>query len=507
MIGRALPMNRKVERALHDEAWRRLITLKTAKDYYKLNVSSEEISAAIQQQPFFVENGKFSPEKYNYFVSSFLPALNATEAQFIAALQDEMLLNKMKFVVNQTLWIAPLDMQRMFHQFYDTFLVTHAYLSTNDIADKVKITEVDAEKFYNSHSNLFLIPAKRKVQYVYFPHELYLDEDSVTQEEIENYYNEHISEFTISSTDQWSDVTVPLYMMDIEIRNELARQRAMDAACDAADAFAVLITPDRDGNAKSFEEAAKTNSLKTITTDFFAVNEPVKGVDAKAFHKTVFELKLNNPEEYFSHPLAGKNGYYVVALLESTDPVIPPFEKNREVAFSKAREYALDQEAEQKMKSLKDEFANKATISTNTFRQIAQKYGCSVTTLDPFSVKGIVEKEDTPQDFYTIMQSVLKLNSGECSDVFPYKAGYALTYVESRAPAEQSILNAVRGDFIRHIKARMESLLCVEWQKYMLASAKFEDFNPLTQQAITASEEESEKDTDSEKPHSEEEAE
>ncbi len=387
-------------------------------------------------------------------------------------------------------WISPLDVQRLFHQFYDTFIVSYAFISTNDVAAEVNLTEADAEKFYNSHSNLFLVPAKRKVKYVYFPYGLYMDEDSVTTEEIEAYYNEHISQFTISSTDQWSDVTLPLYSVDIEIRNELARQKAMDAAYEAADSFVALITPDRNGNAKSFEDAAKVVRAQVITTEPFAINESIKGVDAKNFNKIAFELKLNNSEEYFSQAIAGKNGYYVLGVIEHTDAFIPSFKDNIKTAMQKALEYAIDEAAEKKMRALKEEFDNRSSISTNTFKQLAKKYRCTVETLDPFSVKNVIEKEDTPEDFYTIMQSVLKLNSGECSDVFHYKNGYALSYVESRSSAEQSILKAVRADFIKHIKTRMEPLVFIEWQKYMLTLAKFEDLHPITQEALTASEDE-----------------
>ncbi|MDP2990148.1 MAG: SurA N-terminal domain-containing protein, partial [Kiritimatiellota bacterium] len=178
MVGRPLKVTSRVDEALKHMAWRRLIALRGALEA-RLASSSEEVVAAIQQQPFFQEKGQFSRARYAAFVQQFLANLRATESQFEDHIRQEIMLSKARLMLAQATWVAPLEIEEVFHQLYDTFIVSYVKLTRDELEKTVKVTDAETRAYFEAHTNDFAIPEKMRVKYVTFPFARFLDEGAV----------------------------------------------------------------------------------------------------------------------------------------------------------------------------------------------------------------------------------------------------------------------------------------------------------------------------------------
>lgn len=477
MFGKPMNVTPKVEPALRKMTWRRLAALRAARSM-GLSAGDDEVIAAIQQQPFFGENGRFSPERYQGFVNNFLAGMQTSEKQFEEHIRQELVLSKARQILAQAVWIAPQEIEQIFHQLYDTFVISYAALNMDDIAHTVKVSEKEARAYFDENRKRFTIPELVSVKYVAFNVAPYMDENEVDDAAVRSYYDDHIEEFTVKGTDDWENAR-PLGEVEVEIRAKLAWDAAESQTADLAADFEVALAPDKDGRAPGFEELAHAASLVVSTTKLFSVTDKIPGLAAGTeFNKAAFELRAT-PDEYFSHPVKGRKTFYILAYNERLDSREPEFEEVRGKVMLAARENIVVTRLEKLGQEIHDAIA--ADVAKGiAFEKAAQKIGLEVFTSEPFSVKeGFEDISDESGYFYDAVRSALALNSGELTDVIPTRTGIVLAYVESRKTAERTVFESIKHDLGRYIKRKREEMVFGEWQDYLLAAAKFQDLKAV----------------------------
>ncbi|MCX6993363.1 MAG: peptidyl-prolyl cis-trans isomerase [Kiritimatiellaeota bacterium] len=471
MVGRVLKVTPRVEEALRHMAWRRLIALRGAQEA-RLSSSPEEVVAAIQQQPFFQEKGQFSHARYVAFVQQFLANLRATENQFEDHIRQEIIMNKARLMLAQATWVAPLEIEEVYHQLYDTFVVSYVKLTRDEIAKTVKVTDAETRTYFEAHTNDFTIPAKMRVKYVTFPFARFLDEGALDEAALRSYYDEHIEEFTTRGT---GDLLSARSFEEVEgtLRDQLAREAADTAAGDQAADFEVALAPDRKGQAPSFETVARTAGLTVTTSAIFTLNGTVPGLQVGLdFNKAAFALRPT-PDDYFSHPVRGSNACYVLAFDEKIDARVPAYDEVRTEAHRAALEQAGSNKLAQTAETIHQTVAN-ALQHGKTFAQAIRPYRLEVITTDPFAIRTGLDVEDK-DTFYELTKKILFLNAGELTAVIPVEGGAVIGHVDSRIIADRTLLASIKNELGQYIRKRREDLAFREWQEYLLTVHKFED--------------------------------
>lgn len=470
MLGRPLKLTPAVEGALAHMAWRRLIALRGAQEA-RLTAGREEVIAAIAQQPFFQEKGQFSHERYAGFVRGFLANLRANQNQFEDHIRQEILMNKTRLMLSQAAWVAPLEIAQIYHQLYDTFIVSYVMLRHDELKHSVKISDAEARVYFAAHTNDFIIPEKMRVKSVSFPFARFVDEGALTFEDLRSYYDEHIEQFTTSGT---GDLTKARSFEEVEeeLREQLTLSVAIATAGDQATDFEVSLAPDRQGQAPAFEEAARSAGLAVATSAVFSLNERLAGLDVDLnFNRTAFALRPT-PEEYFSHPVQGSNAVYVLAFESKTPSRLPEFSEVR----ATVRQVALAQAVSNKLSQVAADIyqaAASALPQGRTFAQTLRPYHLEVITTEPFALSTSLDSED--QDaFYDLVKKIVFLNAGELTAPILVEGGIIIGHVDSRIAADQSLLPSLKKDLAQYIRKRREDLAFREWQEYLLAEHKFE---------------------------------
>ncbi len=471
MFGQPLKMNDKLNEVLRKLTWRRMAVLNKAAEM-KLTVPADEVTTTIEQQPFFIENGQFSRDRYQAFVQSFLAKLGASEQQFAGQVREELLINKARMLVAQTVWVSPLEIAQAFSLVYDTFEVSYAVVSVDDLRQKVKVTEDDARKYFEAHREDFKIPEKVRVKYAAFPFSRFLDEKGLTEETLRSYYDENIELFSVKTTNGWSNPT-PFDEVKGKIRAQLARENAVNAASDKALDFEVSLAPDRSGKAPKFEVAAQAAGASVETSEFFSLKGTVPGLAVGPdFNQAAFSLRPTE-DDYFSHPVRGTNAYYIVAFDKREDARIPAFEEVKKEAQSAALDQAVEDSLNDVARYLHDK-ASAAIPGGKSLDEALKGIGVEVVTTEPFSAKSGFPVDDE-ELAYAMTKGIMAFNAGELTDVIPLKGAVAMAWIKSRKPADSAVFQAIRNELGMFIKRKRAETVFYEWQEYLLKQANFED--------------------------------
>jgi len=492
MFGQPLKITDKLNELMRKLAWRRMVVLRKV-DELKLTVTADEVAGTIEQQPFFVENGQFSRERYQAFVQTFLAKLGASEAQFEGQVREELLINKARMLVAQSVWVAPLEIAQAFSLVYDTFVVSYVVVSADDLRHKIKITDAEAQKYFTAHRENFKIPEMARVKYAVFPFSRFLDEDGLSEEALRACYDENIERFSVKTTNGWSN-PMPFDDVEDEIRAQLAYDNAVNAASDKALDFEVSLAPDRSGNAPSFEAAALAAGAAVRTSEFFSLKSAVPGLldVGPDFNQAAFSLRPT-ADDYFSHPIRGSNAYYIVAFDKRNDARIPSFEEVKKEAYAAAVDQAVEDNLNDVARYLHDT-ASAAIKNGKSLGEALKPFGVEVVTTEPFSAKSgfPVDDEDLA---YALTKNIMAFNPGELTGVIPLKDGAAIAWIKSRKSADNAVFQAIRNDLGMFIKRKRAETVFYEWQEYLLKQAGFED-NALKKPAKEPAEDEPETDED-----------
>lgn len=472
MTGRVINITPELDKELREQAWKRVAALRAAR---RLNITAtpEEVLNLLQQDPQFQANGAFNKQRYQSFCQNVLGSLGASMPQFEHQLAENIILQKLQMATSAAAWIAPAELARMAARYADGFTVEYVTLSTNAVTEKeISVSEADIKSFFEANTNLFEVPAKVAVRYLELPVSNYLAKASVEATAVEDYYNTHTDEFTVQGTNGTSSIT-PFAEVANTISNRLLWEAATQLARDLFTEMAVSLTPDREGNAPTFETLASRHQLTVRTTGLFDEQAEVKDVDAgPAFNKAAFRLRPT-PDEYFSDSIAGDAHVYLLALSTNTDAYIPAFEAVRDEvkphALRKARHDALERKA-----TALHEFLQKGLAAQQPLKALAKQMALNVSTAVTFNVYAAPEALNAPD----ILEDLTSRNAGEITDPIPTADGFLIAHVVERKAAGPEELATVQQQAAMSAIRRRARLLFGDWENSLVGGNRRKDAQP-----------------------------
>ncbi len=495
MFGRPMTVNPRTDQALKKLAWRRLAAARQARAA-GWSVTDAEVAALIQQQPQFQNEGRFDPARYQAFLQNFLGGMSLSPVQFERYLKNEILLNKARQMLSPQAWVAPLEVEQVFHQLYDELKVSYAILSQSNLNYAVDVSAKEARAYFDAHREEFMIPEKVRVRYAVIPMEPAAG--GLDDAALKEYYDEHIEDFTVRDTNDWTNAE-PFENVREQIRRTLTRQRADEAAAERAAEFEVALAPDRQGQALAFDEAAAKAGLEVRITDYFAEDEllpePPAGLE---FNRAAFELR-KTPEEYFSRPVKGADAYYVLALDDRRDARLPEYEEARAAVFPAARSQAMADELRRLAVEIL-EAARAARAAGRPLAPVFAGYGVELCEPEAFVLQTGLEGvlQDEGEDFQLILREIMKGEPGKLTDLVEIPDGYAIGCLEERRPADPALLASIRSELTGYIRKRRDELVFNEWQNFLVDKAEIHNLKSDAEMAELEAQESGEADVDEE---------
>ncbi len=479
--GRMPPLTEETETIIRKAAWRRIAALQEAARV-GFTVGEAEIQDAIRSQQVFQQNGQFSLEAYRGILARVLGETGLGERFFEQHVGEELLLQKVQMLASQAVLAPPADVERIYSVLEDQFKVEYVELKRSLVEKTVAPTADAIKAHFDKDPSRYEIPPKVTVKYVLF--------DAAAQakglaapstEDIEDYYDEHRAQFTIrvpgtnavagatNAAPEMVEKLLPLDEVKGRIVTALQHETAMNRAEQASADFINRIAPERREKPVPFEDAAKAAGLAIRSAGPFSRDMQVAGIKAgPEFNRAAFALN-KTADEYFSNPVRGEDGYYVMALETKVPARIPTLDEVKDAATADARETAVEAALDAKATALIDDVkAGKTTLA-----DAVKKLGLTLVTPPPFSATA--QAKDNPHA-ERMMPELATCNSGDFTPVIrTFDDSRLVVRVADRTPAPRGKLVEMRRPLSDLILREREGAFMRAFEEDLLKRGGFVD--------------------------------
>ncbi|WP_045524773.1 peptidylprolyl isomerase [Aeromonas caviae] len=284
-------LDRLIDQALIDDKARSL----------GLRISDEQIKQAIVAMPEFAENGKFSNERYLQLIRR----AGMTPEMFRDSLRQDMVRQQLMGAVLGSEFALKGEaeqLDRLYNQTRDLRLIR---LAASAYVDGIEVSDAEVEQFYKANSARFMNDETVKVDYLLLDAANLGKNIKVTEQDAQDYYDQHQDLFQRPERRQVAHILIP-FGKDEKAAEQKAE--AVLAKAKAGDDFAALAKAD---SSDTFS-AKKGGEL-----DWFE-----KGVMDPAFEKAAFALaKAGDLSAVVKSPF----GFHIIKLLAVEPAKTKPF--------------------------------------------------------------------------------------------------------------------------------------------------------------------------------------
>ncbi|WP_324036390.1 peptidylprolyl isomerase [Aeromonas caviae] len=284
-------LDRLIDQALIDDKARSL----------GLRVSDEQIKQAIVAMPEFAENGKFSNDRYLQLIRR----AGMTPEMFRDSLRQDMVRQQLMGAVLGSEFALKGEaeqLDRLYNQTRDLRLIR---LAASAYVDGIEVSDAEVEQFYKANSARFMNDETVKVDYLLLDAANLGKNIKVTEQDAQDYYDQHQDLFQRPERRQVAHILIP-FGKDEKAAEQKAE--AVLAKAKAGDDFAALAKVD---SSDTFS-AKKGGEL-----DWFE-----KGVMDPAFEKAAFALaKAGDLSAVVKSPF----GFHIIKLLGVEPAKTKPF--------------------------------------------------------------------------------------------------------------------------------------------------------------------------------------
>jgi parvulin-like peptidyl-prolyl isomerase len=482
MSGRAVTITPEMDEQLYTMAWQRLAALREAE---RLGISSsdEEVVRSIQSFEFLQQGGRFSEQAYEQFAAQFLAPMRASKRDFEEHVRQEIVLQKLRVMMERMLLVSPTEIQRTYATLTDTFHLSYARL-TPDLVQDVVVSEEDIQAFYSKDPEQFTLAEKMVVKAAQFPASDFAADAVISDAEIEEYYDFNIERYALpraeednATNDLFSTAPTeyrPLDEVRDEIRASLATMQGLLLAEQQANEFVQQVSNRRDEGQGVFDQVAADLGVELIKLSPFTIRQVPAEVDPEAAVPVVraaFNL-TDDPDYYFSDPVKGSNTVYVLALVERLPERVPSFEEVREDVTALATEFAAYNALTEKAQEVR-EAAIAALSAGLTFGDALAAYNLTSDLATPFTINsGDVDETLSPD----LIRAALVLNEGEVTDLIPDETGILIGQVTRREVASDMAMDSMRPQIIGTMRRQAGQVSFLDFQNYLLQRGEFTDY-------------------------------
>lgn len=243
------------------------------------SVTSAELSRAIQQMPYFQENGRFSLVKYKRILQMNRMNPEAFEAEQKTALLQE----RVTSFLNGFIKIEPEEV-RNFYSFLNN--ETNDYFirfKKEDYRSRVVIDQDELKAYFVQNQARYQTPVQVRMAYLDISPKDFEVKVTVTEKEVQEYYQQNQQKFTDPKTNK----PLPLDQVQNTIQNSLKLDKARELARQKAEeSYDQVLTK---GNLKVFGREFKVPIKETDWMTFGETKSGIEGV--KEFNQKAFALK------------------------------------------------------------------------------------------------------------------------------------------------------------------------------------------------------------------------
>ena len=143
-----------------------LLVLRHEADRLGIRPGASEIADRVRDLPAFRGDAGFDIRKFSDFVQNGLSPNGLGEEHIEQLVRDELSLNQIKQLLAAGVSIPAAEIKANYDRAYDTLSVNLIRLRPADFEKDIKITDEDAQKYYDAHKAELKTEEKRKVEFI-----------------------------------------------------------------------------------------------------------------------------------------------------------------------------------------------------------------------------------------------------------------------------------------------------------------------------------------------------
>jgi len=357
MFGGQVPADLFDERAIREAALEALIErelLRQAAEDAGFRASGRGVVREIQAIPAFIENGRFSPERYR----TLLEAQRISPGDFERDVAQSIVLAQIQQAV-QASGDPPAARAEEFARLRNQVRVASWRILAAADFDRPEVVEDEAvAAFYRDNQELFTTPERLRIAYLRLDPRTLEAAIDVTEEDVREHFAVNAQRYE---------------------EPELRRVRQIQIDRDAADAESrIRELRNRIDAGEDFGELAAEYSEDRLSADRGGdMGRIARGDLDRVLETVIFSL----PKGMVSQPVQTRLGWHVVEVTEVEESRLQPFEEVREEVERDLR----DRRAEQRQIQVLDDLLSQTFENPDSLRPAAAATGLEIRTTDWFT--------------------------------------------------------------------------------------------------------------------------
>ena len=281
------------------------IILRRAADLH-LDISDEEMRAAILSNPAFHRGGVFDEKIYQQVLRHY----KMTPADFESVQKKGSMIARLEDFLQDGVKVSDKEVFDLYRAQSEKVNINFLTLSAKDFVKRIKPDRKDLESYLKEHENDFRIPEKIQVKYISFAAQDFAASVKVSDAEVNDYYNRRKDQFKKKGGNP-----VPLSEARGKIMAELKHVQGMFAAAEKAKKVHDIIY-----QKENFDDYTRQNGLKVTVTDFFSAKDISQEFgQIRDFAKKIMGLQPNE----VSSVLSDHQQHYLFTLVAKKPSQVP----------------------------------------------------------------------------------------------------------------------------------------------------------------------------------------
>ena len=470
--------NRTSAAVVNRSAWEIAAALRTATDDRLLATDDEVRETIRRDRAFQDERGAFSLDRYQ----SLLRENELSPERFESYMSRMITLQKISgAVLGSATWVSPMELESAQADMTDRYTVRVATFHNKAPAGK-KVGDAELLKFYEAHTNAFVLPDLVRVRYVAFRADdpARLATMKVSDDELRDRYDATGARFEKQTTNgvvrQTFEEVKPILLQEL-------RQIALLDADYTNLTFRAYANASTNAAAPSrLEKIAAEEKLTVHTSPFFCAEGTVQvpgfmsatetfAPGAPGFAAAAFELDPQSSDLRYG-VVRATNAVYLIERAAFAPAHLPSFAEAKDAIRPEAEAVAREDAFKEEVDKIRAHAA--AALAKGQPFDAKTLAGASVSTAMTFSVSALAR--GSFPDVESVAGAVIKLGKGQISDFIvtssPDRA--LLVYVADRRAGDAATAQMVAAQLRDDLASVVSRTLMPAWQAWNLARVGFE---------------------------------
>jgi peptidyl-prolyl cis-trans isomerase D len=390
-----------------------------------IDISEEELSAAIRKIPAFQSNGNFDYRRYNLLLSQ----NNISPEQFESDQKDQIILDQLRALVLDGVTVTE-DEARRWYDWSNARINLSYVLFSPDRYQNIQPSPDEIRSYFQEHKEDYRTQVRIKVRYLFFNPKDYDAQVKINDEQIAEYYQGHPAEFR-------ADKRVKARHILIKVDEDADEKSVAAKKAEALKVYKMAAAgKDFAALAKKFSQGPTKD--KGGDLGWFTRDKTVAPFAEKAFSMKAGEI---------SEPVRTQYGWHIIKVEQIEEATTTPLE----AASAGIRKKLVAKEAKELAYSKAEEVYD-SVYDGDDLGAAGQAHQVPALTTDFFTAaKGPTEKQiGQPQKFAQIAFGLEKMAISEILDL---SNGYYLLQVTDRqeavVPQLEQVAARVKEDLVK----------------------------------------------------------